>query len=266
MSLRVLTAATTRKLIAHATLVNRLGISNDNTRLSELNLEASSAIEEYVGRILARQRYTETLTGNWRSRLALSCLPLDRDSVTLTIDGTAYTDFSVESWESGHLWRDGGWPANGVAQSLAERDEENIAVTYKAGYVLPDMIGAWVNSATVVAGTWIRPTTPVGDLLMECTTAGAVAASEPTWPTTAGSTVTSSAAVYTARHAVELPKQIVSAAWLTVHQLHTSMTRGFDVRAIEGDGQRIEYATSNAQTGPLPLAAMRMLDAWRFGA
>ena len=269
MGVKVLTAATSHDLVTLDTVKDRLGLSADyeqDARLEDLIAEASSAIAEYLGRPIARQRYLETLSGNARERLALARFPVDRDSVTLTIDDTAETDFTVEDPSQGLLWREGAWPHGEGVGVYAERPEENVAVTYKAGYVLPGLIDAWANSATLTVGRWVRPTSAVGDLLMEVTTGGVAGASEPTWPTTAGSTVTSSAAILTARNALELPRVIQSAAWLVVHELYTSMTRGLGVRAVESDGQRVEYQSDANQRGGLPVGVMRMLDGWRIAA
>lgn len=268
MSLKVLTASTTQALIALATVKDRLGItvSTYDTRLTALIAEASSAISEFIGRTLARQQYLETVSGNARQRITLSRVPVDRDSVTLTIDGTADTDFTVEDPIDGLLWKDGEWPMGVGSWRYAERPEENIAVTYKAGWVLPDQIGALAN-ASYTAGQWVRPAVPVGDLLMECTTAGASGtATEPTWPTVAGDTVTIGTAIFTARHALEIPSAIQSAAWLTVSDLWTLMTRGVGIKAIESDGQREEYFSDTARSGGLSDGVLRMLAPWRYGA
>lgn len=268
MSLKVLTASTTQALIALTTVKDRLGItvSTYDDRLTALIAEASSAISEFIGRTLARQQYLETVSGNGRQRITLSRIPLDRDSVTLTIDGTADTDFAVEDPVEGILWRDGEWPMGVGAYRFAERPEENIAVTYKAGWVLPDQIAALANT-TYTAGEWVRPAVPVGDLLMECTTAGASGtATEPTWPTDAGDTVAVGAATFTARHAHELPSVIQSAAWLTVSDLWTLMSRGPGLKAVESDGQREEYFSDAARSGGLSDGVLRMLAPWRYGA
>lgn len=264
MSVRVLSAASTSKLIALSTVKDRLGItdSSQDVRLGELIAEASSAIEDYVGRSLGRQQYQETLSGNDRLRLGLSRFPVDADSVTLTIDGTAETDFSVEDPSAGILWRENTWTSD--FKEIGQREEENVSVTYKAGYILPDQITNWLASTAVASGAWVRPTTPVKDFLFEVTTAGTTGSSEPSWPTTAGGTKTDGTAVFTARHALELPKAIQSAAWLAVHELHTSMTRGLGVRAVESDGQRVEYQSSFGQQGGLPVGVMRLLDGWKY--
>jgi len=270
MSRKILSAASTTKLIALATVKDRLGItsSSQDTRLGELISEASSAIEDYIGRPLVRQRYLETVSGNARGRIMLSCCPLDRDSVTLTIDDVADTDFAVENWESGFLWRDGGadWPRGERSGVISERPEENLDVTYKGGYILPDMISAFAASVPILAGAWVRPTTPVGDLLMEVTTGGTPTGSEPTWPTSAGTTVTSGGGgvVFTARHAYELPKFVLTAAWLLIHDLHTSMTRGVGVRAVESDNQRIEYFSAGSGAEGIPGRVARMIDGMRI--
>lgn len=268
MSIKVLSASTTQALIALTTVKDRLGITGStyDSRLTALIAEASSAIAEFIGRPLGRQQYLETVSGNARQRITLSRIPVDRDSVTLTVDGTADTDFTVEDPIEGILWKEGEWPMGVGAWRYAERPEENIAVTYKAGWILPDQIGTLADEV-YTAGEWVRPAVPVGDLLMECTTGGDTnTATEPTWPTTAGETEVIGAATFTARHALELPSAIQSAAWLTVSDLWTLMTRGPGLKAIESDGQREEYFSDAARSGGLSSGVLAMLSPWRYGA
>lgn len=266
MSVKVLTASSVSELISLADAKRRLGISAStwDSLLSALIDDASSTIASALGRPLGRQRYLETLSGNDRTRILLSRFPVDRDSVTLEIDDTAQTDFTVEDPAVGMLYREGLWPIG--ASEPNERPEESVEVTYKAGYVLPDQIAAWANSAAVSALTWVRPTTPVGDLLMECTTAGTTDSSEPTWPTTAGTTVTSGTAVYTARHAEELPKAISSVAWLVVRRGYTASKFLTGTRELESDGQRIVFQASDQNEAGLTAIELSALGPFMVAA
>jgi len=56
----------------------------------------------------------------------------------------------------------------------------------------------WAASTAYALGDVVRPTTR-NSFAYECTTAGTSGATEPTWPTTAGTTVTDGTVVWTAR-------------------------------------------------------------------
>lgn len=265
MSLRVLVASSTAKLMSLADVKLRLGItdSSQDTVLGQIIDDASSAIATYLGRDLARQRYLETVAGTGRVRLLLSRYPLDRDSITLTIDDLADTDWSVEDAETGRLWRDSGWPAG--IWAIGEEPERSTAVTYKAGYVLPDQIVAWSTLLVVVAGSWVRPTVTATapPLLMECTTAGTMAAGEPTWPIVAGGTVTSGTAVFTARDAKELPHHLRDIAWLLVYAKYRDLFRAPGVASLSGDGFSASFFATHTETA-MPPNVESALESWRF--
>jgi len=270
MSVKVLSASAVTALIPRADVKTRLGIAAATTTyddlIDDLIADASSQIAEFLGRPLARQQYLETVSGGNRARILLSRFPVDRDSVTLTIDDTADTDFTVEDPDQGVLYRDGSWPINTARNWPAERPEENIAITYKAGWVLPDQIAALANASYTTA-QWVRPASPVGDLLMQVTTAGSSGtATEPTWPTTAGDTVTVGTVVFTARHAIELPRAILSVCWLLVRRAWTATKLLAGVRSISSDGQTIEYQASDANIAGLSDLEMNALLAFRSAA
>jgi hypothetical protein len=262
--LRVLTAAPSRALIALATVKDRLGItgSTEDTRLTDLIAEASSAIVTFLGRDLARQRYEESIAGHGRLLLQLARFPVDRDSVTMTVDAVAVaaTDFAYSDHEIGHLFRGIGWPL-----SSDDDDRNNVVVTYKAGYVLPDQIRTWATALTLAAGDWLRPTSPaLSPLLFEITTAGASGSgSEPTWPTTAGTTVTAGTAVATAREAWELPEHLRSLAWLAVQAKYAELSRIAGLASQSGDGFSESYFRESFEYS-LPPSVCHGLEQWRF--
>lgn len=270
MALRVVTAASTSKLISLHDVKQRLGIEGNQSDdlLSELIEDASSAVAEYLGRAsLSRQQYEEKLSGNDRLRIHLSQIPVDPDSVTLTIDGTADTDFSVESKQAGTLFREGTWSHGDAADWVGQASEENLVVTYKGGWVLPDQISTWAKSKSYAAGAWVRPSSPaLSPLLYECTTAGTSGSSEPAWGTTAGGTTTDNSVTWTARDAAELPRVLRSCAFLAVQDLWTATTRGGDVQEIEADGMRERYFERRRGAAGLPEGVQRSLDAWRHSA
>jgi len=67
--------------------------------------------------------------------------------------------------------------------------------------LVPRVTGhTWVAGSTYAANAYVQPSTPNYNFTYQCTTAGtAASATEPTWPTVAGSTVADSSVVWTAR-------------------------------------------------------------------
>ena len=262
MSIRVLTAASDTKLCTLADVKSRLGItaSTYDSTLTSLIIASSRAVVSYLGgRELARQRYEEKVSGLNRLRLLLSRWPVDPDSITVTVDGTALTDYLVERPQM--LFYEGVWPS--TSETTGQEGEENITVTYKAGYVLPNWIATWAAATVKTAGVWVRPTTPtLSPLLFECTTAGTThATTEPTWPA-AGSTVADNTAVWTGRDAVELPDDIEEAAILLTSNWYQG---GLDVPssiAAERMGPlEIEYFAGTAgRDSAFPRAVTFLLD------
>ena len=263
MSLRVLTAATDTKLCALTDVKSRLGITAGtyDSLLTSLIVAASRAIGSYLGgRELARQRYEEKVSGLNRMRLMLSRWPVDPDSITVTVDGTALTDFLVERPQM--LFYEGIWPS--TSEETGQEGEENITVTYKAGYVLPNWIATWAAATAKTAGVWVRPTTPtLTPLLFECTTAGTThAATEPTWPV-AGATVTDNTAVWTGRDALELPDDLEEAALLLVSNWYQGgLDVGGNVTSERLGPMQVDYA-SGSDAFALPRAVQALLDPYR---
>lgn len=227
MSLRLLSASPISRLLSATAARSYLGLGSDTSydaTIGALQDTIARSFAEILGFPLPRQRYEETVAGNGRQRLILSVRPLDRDDLTVTLDDVELDDaadeFSIDDPRQGVLFRSYGWSS---ADVLPGNDGlGNIVVTYRAGYVLPEVLSTWAANDTTIANAttkWIRPTSPALSLfLFEVTTAGTLGATEPTWPTTAGSTVTSGTAVLTARDAYELPAPITLAAqiWLKV--------------------------------------------------
>lgn len=261
MAVRVLTAARTQALVGLAVVKDRLHITGtaQDAALTLLIAEASSAIVAWLARPLARQRYEQACRGNGRRRLLLDRHPVDRDSVTVEVDGEAVTDFVVVEPEGGMLSRGVGWPR----PSAELDDENNVVVTYRAGYVLPEMISTWTASATAVLGEWLRPTSPaLTPFLLEVTTGGALGGTEPTYPAAGGGTVASGAAVLTARDAAELPPILQQCAWVTVLEFYQRTLRLPGVTSMSADGFSASFDLK-ALDCALPSNVERSLAHWR---
>jgi hypothetical protein len=250
----VLERAKTRNLIALATVRDRLldGDTSEDTLLADLIAEASGAMADYVygpGASLGRQLYQASLAGTGRHRLTLPRVPLDPESLTVTIDGTALvsgTDYEIEDAAAGILWRAERWPLH--YRSAGEEPRATIVCEWRAGFVLPDMVRTWATGLTLAAGDWLRPTSaPLSPLLAEVTVAGASGAgAEPTWPTDPGETVAVGTATATARRAEEVPKGIQALAYIEVwHRYHAAKRMPY-LGAVDAEGQATSLISPTA--------------------
>jgi hypothetical protein len=150
----------------------------------------------------------------------------------------------------------------GVTWRPGEDPPEQIFVTYTAGYVLPEQISTWSASATVELGSWARPVKPVGKrILFEATVGGVAAGSEPTWPTTTGSTIVDGAVTWMARDAEELPANISAFAAMAVRDLFLQRNRSADVVEVDAEGFREVYAR---RADPMPPHIIQKVTALRY--
>lgn len=266
MGLTVLAAAPTQALIARQTVKDRLGITDasQDALLDRLILDASSKIGRFLGRTeLARQQYLETLPGVGRELLSLSRFPVDPDQVTVEVDAVAVTDFEVRQDRTGLLYREATWPLAGCRPGGEPR--ANVAVTYFGGWLVPDQVKTWASGLALVAGNWIRPTSPVlSPFLFEVTTPGTTAGAEPAWPATAGTTVPGGGTVVlTARRAVETPGAVSDYCYLAVRDAYQTLTREAALASRKLDGVEESYFVSAGDT-PLPKMVEAGLSLWTF--
>lgn len=268
MALRVLERARYGNLVTVAAVKDYLRItaSTDDAVLAVLADSVSRLFESEIGRPLARQRYAETFPLSERLRLLLTACPVDPDLVTVEIDGTADSDFSVEDDATGVLYRAGRW--NGP-DGWREDGEHLVEVTYTGGYVSPDAVQTWATGLTLSAGQWLRPTTSssayTGQLLYQVTTAGATGSgSEPTWPTTAGQTIAAGTATVTARTAEIVPASLQALALYAVQVLHQGRSREAGMTKLDADGFSASWAAEVSAAAGLPEAVCKALASWRF--
>ena len=266
MGLTITTPARDRRLVGLTEVKTRLGISG-STEDTELALwidDASSAIVVYLGYDLALQSYTEVLGGGGRVRLYLSRRPIDPDSVTVTIRGTAKTDFQVEDKGEGLLQRLAGfWPLDERASWDVDGVAE-LSIAYKGGYVLPGWTADWAIATAKVVGDWVRPTLLSDSALrFECTTAGTThATTEPTWSSlAAGGTVADGTATWTARDSSELPEVIRAAAAITVRRFRSG-DAGAGLLSQRAGDMAETYSQASAES-LLPLEVRRSLMGFR---
>lgn len=260
MSLSVLTRSTTQDLVALATVKTRLGITDTSkdALLAILITAASAAISGYLGRPLSREQYQEARPGDGERRLLLPRYPIDPDSVTATIDGDAVTDFVIRDKAIGLLYRGSSWTVSTDADA-----PDNVTVTWKAGYVLPDQISTWATGAALTAGSWLRPTSPrLSPLLFEIAAGGTTSGSEPTWPTVTGGSAISLGGGVTVnpRDAIELPTRLADLAYVEVYYKYQNIPPGLS--SIEGDGFSESYFATHTET-ELSKRTMDALDSLR---
>ncbi len=280
-SLIVTIQADSTALVDLATVKTRLNIvdTSRDSLLSELIEGVSDNITDYLGFPLARQTYLETLEGKGRPQLLLQARPVDKDSIAVAVNGLAFTDFTLQRGRS--LYRAFGWPGKywesayqtagdaagnglpvsylGPASGLYD-GQENVAVTYSAGYLLPGTVETWHSGSTWALGAWIRPSRPsLSPWLFQVATAGTSGLGEPTYPTSSGSTVTDGTAVLVARDAKELPPALRKAAALAVVYDFEQRPAGLTSQGV--DSYRESY-DSKAQ-GDLPGHVCKILDRYR---
>jgi hypothetical protein len=284
VSLSVTIKADSTALVDLATVKARLKIT-DTSRdaiLSDMIDGVSDNIVDYLGFPLARQSYIETLEGKGRPRLLLTARPVDRDSISVTVNGIDFTGYALEKGRI--LFRPFGWPGKywessfetatdltgspipagffGPSSGLFD-GQENVTVQYTAGYLLPGQLQTWQSAHSLALGAWIQPSRPsLSPWLFQVATAGSSGSVEPNWPassTSSGQTVTDGSAVLVARDAQELPAVLKKAAALAVLYDFEQRPAGLTSQGV--DSYRESY-DPRAQ-GDLPPHVLKILDRWR---
>lgn len=220
--LEILTRPSETDLTTVAAAKARLGItgSGEDANVAAWVTEAS---DDFL-RITRRQTFA---LGQFREThrpdqpvnvLPLACAPVESGSISVTIDGTATTDWELADHGAGLLWREDGWDI-----------DSDIIITYRAGWLVPGQIADRENTTTYGAAgqiAWTRPSDPrLSPYLFEATTAGTSGGSEPTWPTTLGGTVTDDTVTWTARAVEELPAGLSGLAIAAVKELREGAPR-----------------------------------------
>ncbi len=265
MALRVLTRSAYGSLVTLAGAKEHLGVTGatEDAAIAAILERVRGLFEGELGRPLLRQRYLETLPVSSRHRVALSAYPIDAYQVTAEAYGDTLEADAIDP-AGGVLYRNAGW-SGGAA--VAEEAEPALEVTYYGGWLPPDAVQTWATGLTVAAGAWLRPTSPaLSPWLFEVTTAGATGAgpAEPTWPTTAGETVTAGTAVLTARDAVEVPAGVQAVALYVTGLLYSAGKREAGLTSLSADGFSASWAATVAAAAGLPEEARRALDPWRW--
>ena len=169
MSITVETAASVTAMTTIDAVKQALDMESDNSKnalIERLIDAATSALEEYAGRVFALQTYVEQLAGTDHPYLMVTHLPLK--SVTqIIVDSEIITDYSIQDDQSGTLYRATGWSRFGYVGWDVERyriphtSQLNIYVTYTAGYVMPgeddrDLPARFEEAAIRTVAAWMR--------------------------------------------------------------------------------------------------------------
>lgn len=258
----VLELSSTARLVALATVKLRLGITDSaqDSLLTDLIDEASSAITDVLDFELARQRYEDRFFGNGRRTLVLGRWPVDPATLTITVDDVAVTDFELDP-DSGLVYRQLGWPSG-------DGEDRNILADYFAGYILPDQIQTWSAALAIdaVAAPWARPSSPsLSRFLFLADDDGTTGGAEPTWPTTAGGAVDDNGITWTAHVAQALPKVLSGVAIGVVRSLFHRRNLDPATTQIQADGfsQSFLATAQSASSGVIPQAELKTLLRWR---
>lgn len=269
-----------RLLVPVADVRTELGeASSADAKITRLLYAAAAAFAgpQGLGRSFLRQSYLERTNGDGGTLLLLSRWPVESvTSVTEGIDDPttiSAADYEIALEGRNALLRTDGWSTPldcGRARVLTGGDLYSYAVTYVAGWIPPGdgpgLVEAWSANKVKALGSFVKPAATANGqvtLVYEATTGGTTGASEPTWPSTVGSTVNDGAtAVWTARQASELPDDIKEAAILTAiswYRGSLSLPQGI---ALERLGpQEIQYDFVGARDGlaAIPPAARHIL-------
>lgn len=257
--------STSPALVTLAETKTRLGVSGsgEDSTLAALITIASSLCASYVGRPLVFATWEELGTHQFgdvdRRQLYLSRFPIDASSIAVTIEGEDKTsEVTVLDHAEGLLWRPSGWPC---AIPVDSAGVNGLKITYRAGWLGPDLVSDWAASTAYSAGAWVRPSTSESTpFLMECTTGGTTDSSEPTWPTTVDGTVTDNSVVWTARRVSEVPRDVQHAAYLAVRGLRDDRPGGLTSWREGPFGETFSQDEAESQ---LPANSRRVLDCYR---
>lgn len=129
--------------------------------------------------------------------------------------------------------------------------------------------GKWTASTAYALNDYVMPNTTNGRIY-KCTTAGTSAATEPTWPTTAGGTVTDGTAVWTeqttALEAGTFPEVANAGAYArqSLNPLDANWTAPDGVGGVTANASAITYPAATADWGWI--WGVAVMDSATYGA
>jgi hypothetical protein len=285
VSLEIVTPPRSSALVSLADVKTLLRPDDDSLdpMLTILIAAVSSSIQDVVlGFQLGRHRVVESLSGQPRTHVVFTNIPIDPESMVVTIDDlpdNPYADFTLNS-ELGIAYRQNGWGgtvypswwigsngwSTGNQRVVGESTVENVHGDYYGGYLLPNDVSDWVAATPYAKGAFVRLAAP-SVFRLECTTAGTSGSSAPAYPSAAGGTVvdgSTGGVTWTARTAWELPACFIGWAFAEIIRRAGRLRVSSDVWTMDQEGNRTTFS-------PVQMAkelAPNVLDgilAWRQG-
>jgi len=146
MSVTVTVEADSRHLTTTAAIKGVLGVSSTkfDAEMERLIGAATSAIEEYVQHVFAKQTYQESVNGSDHPLLMLTQTPII-SVTTVLCESSPITDFEIHDADAGILYRAAGWTQsawvgwNTEPAAIPLTGKKLYVVTYEAGYITPGL-------------------------------------------------------------------------------------------------------------------------------
>lgn len=275
MSLETLVPPRTTNLVTLATVKALLRPDGDSldSALSLLIAIVSSSIQDATLTFqLGRHKVRESIAGTPRTHAILSNIPMDPESLVVTIDDQPFSDFTLSS-ELGIAFRPGGWGGAvypswigegtwGRQRVVGEDGAENIRAEYYGGYLLPGDISDWAESTPYVAGQWARLAEP-SPFRLECTTAGTSGATAPAY-NLAGVAASDGGVTWTTRTAWELPSCFTGWAFAEIIRRFQRLRVSSDVWTMDQEGNRTTFSPAQMALEVAPNVKDGLMQ-WRAG-
>lgn len=278
----VTTAALKTNLTTWSAAQRLLGVdASAKPLIEDLIFQASAAVARHCHRAFAREVISETLPGFGDNYLMLTRTPI-AGTPSVTHNGEAVTDFTVESRESGMLYRKLGWiwtaalGWNLTERYLARSEDPEFTVAYSTGYLVPDddvaSQGLSATSATktfsLASGT--MPLVTAGDSIVTAgfTTAGNNGTFTVVSRTASTIVVSEALADEAANSDIRtiavrtLPGDIEKATLETVKAWYVGRQRDPNVVSKSVGDLSITYAQPQNLPSTLPFPAVALLGPW----
>ena len=259
----VTVAANSRMFCLRADVKSQLDIESSDTsqdsRVDTLIIAASEQIRQWLGREPWLQTYIEKRPGQGGPNLLTRHWPIKGSPSSVTFGtGSSPSTVTASTYAVGgygrrdRLYRSSLWSSTGVLAGTPSYGSQmpEYAITYSAGWVLPDELNTWAIATAVTLNDWYESSDVDEPFVFQVTTAGTThAATEPTWPTVAEGTVTDGTAVFTA-YAQRLPRPLEEAAlMLTVGIFEGAWSQPTGIKSESGDGFKLDYFEGGAVGG-----------------
>lgn len=270
--------ALSRELVTLAAAKSRLGITDasQDAEVRRVVRAASGRLEGALGRPIRYQTYTIQQAGHGGRSLRVPRFPVAALPTSIALDGATVSAsgyaiggddradrfYAADGWE----WTADACPLTGDPAAGTER-LDYLITGLPAGWAAP--VVDWTAATVVERGWWARPVaTPweEGGLLFRTSASGTTDATEPTWPTTAGGTVTDNDITWTAIQAPPLLYEWEEAVLGMVAVMHGGVEDLSSVLSSHSDAEtRIVYRDTSSSTDPdgLSPATRALVERWK---